>query len=38
MAGDMTTQPKEGRQAAPMSCLSIHSCLWLTSRTTGFFF
>jgi hypothetical protein len=24
VAGDMTTQPKQGRQAMPMSCLFIH--------------
>ncbi len=30
MAGDITTQPKQGRQAAPMSSLCILLCLWVT--------
>ncbi len=29
MAGDITTQPKQGRQARPMSSLCIILCLWL---------
>jgi hypothetical protein len=28
VAGDITTQPKQGRQAAPMSSLFILVCLW----------
>ncbi len=27
-AGDITTQPKQGRQAVPMSSLCIILCLW----------
>jgi hypothetical protein len=28
VAGDITTQPKQGRQAGPMSSLCILLCLW----------
>jgi hypothetical protein len=28
VAGDITTQPKQGRKAMPMSSLSILCCLW----------
>ncbi len=29
MAGDITTQPKQARQASPMSSLCIILCLWV---------
>ncbi len=29
VAGDITTQPKQGRQAGPMSSLCILLCLWV---------
>ncbi len=41
-AGDITTQPKQGRQAGPMSSLCILICLWfvlpfLTFRDLTFY-
>ncbi len=34
VAGSITTQPKQGRQAAPMSSLCILLCLWTKISTT----
>ncbi len=38
MAGNITTQPKQGRQAAPLSSLCILICLWITYNKMTFSF
>jgi len=35
VAGNITTQPKQGRRAVPMSSLSILLCLWVRCRETS---